>query len=120
MAIHICVKTSIHEVETASFRCQDIEYIDFVHLAIADMNKSWNIATQIEGRMHLDGSLGFAKLRPREHAQAQVDSGSVECINRLLQLYRKTVVGVEFASRLDQAHGEVCVNSAIAGFVGIG
>jgi hypothetical protein len=91
-----------------------------VHLAVADMNKGGDIAAQIEERMHLDGRLGFAKLRPREYAQAQVDSGRIECINCLIQCHSKAVVDVEFASRLDQTYGEVCVYSAIAGFVGIG
>ena len=110
-------KTSIHDVETASFWCQDVEHIDFVHLAVADMNKGWNIATQIEERMHLDDRFGFAKLRLRKHAQAQIDGGRVERINRLIQFHSKAVVDIEFASSLDQAHGEICVNSAIAGKV---
>ncbi len=37
-------KAAIHDVKTASFEYQDIEYIDLVHLAIADVDEGWNIA----------------------------------------------------------------------------
>ena len=51
----------IHDVKAASFGCQDVEHIDLVHLAIADMNEGWNIAAQVKQRMHLNGSLGGAE-----------------------------------------------------------
>lgn len=38
-------KAAIHDVKTASFGYQDIGYIDLVHLAIADVDESWDIAT---------------------------------------------------------------------------
>ena len=38
----------IHDVKAASFGYQDVEHIDLVHLAIADMNEGWNIAAQVK------------------------------------------------------------------------
>lgn len=38
----------IHDVKAASFGYQNIEHIDLVHLAIADMNEGWNIAAQVK------------------------------------------------------------------------
>ncbi len=38
----------IHDVEAAGFGDQEIEYIDLVHLAVADVDERWNIAAQVE------------------------------------------------------------------------
>ena len=37
----------IHDVKAASFGYQDIGHIDLVHLAVADVNESWNIAPKV-------------------------------------------------------------------------
>ena len=77
-------ETPIHDVKAAGFWYQDIEHIDLVHLAVADVNEGWNVAAQVEQRMHLDRRFCLAKARPRENAQAQVDRRGVECVNGLL------------------------------------
>ena len=104
----------IHDVETAGFGDQEIEHIDLVHLAIADVDERWNVAAQVEECVHLDGSLGGTKTRPRKDAQAQVDGGRVECVGCLLQFSRKAVAGVKLSGGVDQAHGEVGVDAPVA------
>src|SRR3989338_10841442 len=52
-------EAAIHDVKAAGFGYQDVEHIDLVHLAVADVNEGWNIAAQIAQRMHLDGSFGL-------------------------------------------------------------
>ena len=113
-------EAAIHDVKAASFGYQDVEYIDLVHLAIADVNEGWNIAAQVEQRMHLDGGLGGAETCPGKNAQAQVDSRGVECVDRMLQLHGKAVAGVELSGSLDQAHREIHVDATIPLLVGIG
>ena len=41
-------EAAIHDVEAAGFGYQDVEHIDLVHLAIADVNKSGDVAAQIQ------------------------------------------------------------------------
>ncbi len=107
-------EATIHDVKAAGFGYQDVEHIDLVHLAIADVNEGWNIAVQVEQRMHLDGGFGGAKARPRKDAQAQVDSRGIECVDCLLQFSCKAVAGVKRSGGLDQAHGEVGVDAPVA------
>ncbi len=70
--------------------------------------------------MHLDGSLGRAKARPRKDAQAEVDGCSVECIDRLFEFDSKTVLRVELARHLDLTQREILIDMPVARFVGVG
>jgi len=70
--------------------------------------------------MHLDGGLGATKVRPRKDAQAEVDGGGIERVSCLIQFHREAVVGAELAGGLDETHGEIREDAAVAGFVGIG
>ena len=44
-------EAAIHDVKAAGFGYQHIEHIDLVHLAVADVDESGNIAAQVEQRM---------------------------------------------------------------------
>ena len=91
-----------------------------MELAVADVDEGWNIAAQVEQRMHLDGSLGGAEACPWKDAQAEIDCRGIECVDRLFQLDRQAVAGVELPGRVDQAHREIHVDATVALFVGIG
>jgi len=41
----------IHDVETASLYKKNVEHIDIVQFAIADVNEGWNRAAQIQQSM---------------------------------------------------------------------
>ena len=41
-------EASVHDVKAARFGYQDVEHIDLVHLAVADVDEGWNIAAQVE------------------------------------------------------------------------
>ena len=83
------------------------------------MNEGRDIAPQIEERMELDCALVFAKSRPGEERQAQIDSGRVECIDRMRQFQAEAVFGIEFARFLNQAEGEILIDAPVATLVGI-
>ena len=105
----------IHDVEAAGFWNQDVEHIYLVHLAVADVNEGWNIAAQVEQRMHLDGGFGLTKVSPREDAQAQVDSRGIECVDRLFQLHSKAVLRIEFACQFDLTEREILIDATKLG-----
>ena len=72
---------TIHDINRTRFRLQQIEGVHVSHLAIGDVNETWNIALQVEQCMHFDGCLSGSKMRPWKYRQAQVDGGRVERIN---------------------------------------
>lgn len=51
---------AIHHIERVRLQDQDIEHIDLVHLAIADVDEGGNRAPEVEQGLQLDGGLGFA------------------------------------------------------------
>ena len=85
-----------------------------MHLAVADVYKCWDIAAQIEQRMHLDRGFGLAKMRPGKDAQAQVDGCGIERIRGLFQFYGKAVVDIEISRGLDETEREILVDSPVA------
>jgi len=113
-------KPAIHDVKGPRLRQQMIEYVDLVHLAVADMNKTGNIAPQVEQRMQFDSCLGRAKWRPRKHRQAQIYRGGVERIDRVLQIDAKGFVRVQLPGDSNQALCEVGIDSPVSRGIGVG
>ena len=76
----------IHHVEGAGLDRQDVQHVDVVQLAVADVDEGGDRAAQVQQRVQLDGRLGRAKRRPVEQAQAQVDGGGVQRIDGVVEL----------------------------------
>ena len=73
---------AIHDIERAGLGHDLIKDVHVVHFAVGDADKRWDIAVQVQQRVHLDGGLG-REMRPREQRQAQVDGGGVQRIEAL-------------------------------------
>ena len=110
----------IHDIETAGLGDQDVEHVDLVQLAIADVDERGDIAAQVEQGMQLHRGFGGTEVRPRKDGEAQIDRGGIQRVSRLLQLHGEAVVDIKLSGCLDQTHGEVRIDAPIAGFVGIG
>ena len=113
--------TAIHDIERTSLDRHEVQHIDFVHLAVADKDKRWDCATQVQQSVQLDRALGFAKGSPVEQAQTQIDRGCVQRVDGFLQIESDNIrVAVELARATDQQCSDVRPNTPIARFVGIG
>lgn len=75
----------VHDVKRASLDvallAEQVENFDVVHLAVADVNKTWNRTLQIYQRVKLDGGLGSSKWRPLKQTQTQVYRRRIQRIN---------------------------------------
>ena len=80
-----------------------------MQLAIADVNKTRDIASQIEQGMQLDSGFGCSKRRPGENRQTQSDGGRVERINCVVQIDAKLEVlnPAAFAITIEKPGGVV-------------
>ena len=112
--------TAIHDIEGACFEEQQVEHIDLVQLAIADVNEGRNGAAQIQQGMHLDGGFGRAKGRPVEQAQAQIDRGGIECIDRVAQVQPQILVVVKLPGAANEDCSKVGPDTPISRLVRIG
>ena len=92
----------VHYVERTGFDKslirKDIEHLYVVHLAVADVDKTGDGASQVQQGMQLDGRFGLAKRCPRKQRQAQIDGGGVERVNRCLEFAQQRTV--EFVVRV--------------------
>ena len=77
---------TIHDVDGSGFRQEHIEGMNVVQLAIRDVDKTRNVAPQVEQRVHLHRRLGGAEVRPRKDRQAQSDGRRVQGVDGIGQV----------------------------------
>ena len=112
--------TPIHHVESSCLEGQGIQHVDFVGLAIRDVDESRNIAAQIQQGMQSDRRLAGAKRCPWKQRQAQVYSRRIQCVDRIGQIGTEAVVAIQFACTPDQQYRQVFPDAPVACFVGVG
>ena len=112
--------TAVHDIKRSGFYGNQIQGIDVVQLAVADMDKGWNWTTQIQQRVQLDGSLGPSELGPAKQIQAQVDGCGVERVGRGVQICGHGFVGVQATRFADQCLRQLRIDTPIPLLVGIG
>ena len=111
---------SVQQIEDACSDRQIVEHIDFLGLAVADMDEAGNGAAQIEQCMELDGCPGTAKWHPRVHRQAQIDGRRIKGVDGCIQFHGQGFAGVEGASDGNEKLHEIGVNLPKSGGVDIG
>ena len=88
--------------------------------AVGNMDKTGDVAAQVQQCVQLDRGLGRAKRRPREHRQTQIDRGGVERIHRAVEFEAKRLGRIQLARDADQRLGELAVQAPVAPLVGVG
>ena len=111
---------TVHHVELTRLQDQDVQHIDLVHLAVADVNEGGNRAPEVQQCVQLDDCLGFPKRRPLEQAQAQIDGGGVQRVDRVLEIESQVLVQIKLASAANQNCSQVGPDAPVARLVGIG
>ena len=84
------------------------------------MDEGRNRAPEVEQGVKLGCGLGFAKRRPLEQAQTQIEGGGVQCINRVLEIESQVLVQIKLAIAANQNRSQVGPDSPVARLVGVG
>ena len=111
---------TIHDVDGSGFRQEPIEGMNVVQLAIRDVDKTRNVAPQVEQRVHLHRRLGGAEVRPRKDRQAQSDGRRVQGVDGIGQVQPPFFVDVQRPRLGDEPLGQRRMDTPVAPFVGIG
>lgn len=111
---------SIHDIEGARFHGKMIEGFDIVHFPLGNMDKTRNVAAQIDQGMELDGSFASAELRPREEFQTKIDGGGIEGVDGLIQLDSEPILRIEFARVGNEDVREIGIDVPVAILIGLG
>lgn len=111
---------AIHDIERAGLDRELIEYVDIVHFPVRNVDKTGNVAAQVEQRVQLDRSFATAESGPRKELQTEIDGRRVERVNGLGKHRAQRFVRVKCPRVPDQHLGEVGVDPPIVNTIGIG
>ena len=111
---------SVHDVESAGLGQQQVQDVDVVQFAVADVEERRDIAAQVQQRVQLDGRLGRAKRRPGKHRQTQVDGAGIQSVDRVFEIDTKRFCGIKTTSDGNERLGKVGVDAPVPALVGIG
>src|SRR5258708_19642977 len=112
--------SSVHDVESTRLGQQQVQNVDVVQFAIADVEKRRDVAAQIQQRVQLDGRLGRAKRSPSKYRQAQIDGAGIQSVDRGFEVDAKRVLGIKTTGDGDERLGKVGVDAPVPALVGIG
>ena len=105
---------TIHGVDGSGFRQEHIEGMNVVQLAIRDVDKTRNVAPQVEQRVHLHRRLGGAEVRPRKDRQAQSDGRRVQGVDGIGQVQPQFFVDVQRPRLGDEPLGQRRMDTPVA------
>src|SRR5207247_1840271 len=111
---------SVHDVESARLGQQQVQNVDIVQFAIADVKERRDIAAQVQERVQLDSRLGRAKRSPSKHRQTQIDGAGIQSVDRVFEGDTKWFCGIKTAGDGNERLGKVGVDAPVATLVGIG
>ena len=111
---------AIEQVIGARLDIQQVQGVDLVRLAVADVNECGDGAAQVQKGVQFDSRLVGAKRCPRINRQAQVYRRGIEGVDGCIQVDRHWVLGIQRARHGDQVLREVGVDLPRASCIGIG
>ena len=110
----------VHDVESARLGQQQVQNVDVVQFAIADVEKRRDVAPQVQQRVQLDGRLGRAKRSPSKYRQAKIDGAGIQSVDRVLEVDAKRFPGIKTTGGGNERLGKVGIDTPVAALVGIG
>lgn len=94
--------------------------MNLVLLTACNADKSGNIASQVQLRVHPYGTFSAAMPSPGKQRQAKIDYGGIECVNRAFEIHAERLMCIQHTSLADQDQPDVAIDSPVAKFVGFG
>jgi len=95
--------SAVENIDASRFDGDLVEEVDIVNRSIGNPDKHRDGAGEVDLRVHLDGRFGAAKVRPRKHRQAQIDSRGIDGVDHLFEVQAVGVFGIK-PSRLADEH----------------
>ena len=111
---------AIEQVVRARLDVQQVQGVDLVSLAVADVNECGDGAAQVQKGVQFDSRLVRSKRCPRINRQAQVYRRGIEGVDGCIQVDRHWVLGIQRARHGDQVLREVGVDLPRPSCIGIG
>ena len=113
-------RESVDRKMANAYAMSSYEDVDVVHFAVGNADKRGDVASQVQQRVHLHGSLALAELGPREQREAQVDGGRVQSVETLIEIHADRIAGVQGPHDANQDLGEIGMDPPVARLVSVG
>lgn len=97
-----------------------VEGFDIVHFARGNVDKTRDVAAQVDQGMQLDGALAAAKTRPREQRQAEIDGRGIEGVDCLFEVDTQGFARIELPGPSNEDGREIAVDAPVAFLIGLG
>ena len=110
----------VHDVVCAGLKIQLVENVDLVHRTGGNIDETGDIPAKIQQRVQSDRAFSPPEFGPGKQAQAQIDVGGVQHINRRLEPAGDNVVGMQTTRVIDQHHRKVGPDLPGSSLVGVG
>jgi len=111
---------AIEQVIRARLDVQQVQGVDLVRLAVADVNECGDGAAQVQKGVQFDSRFLGSKRCPWINRQAQVYRRGIEGVDGCIQVDRHRVLGIQRARHGDQVLREVGVDLPRPGRIGVG
>ena len=111
---------TIEQVIRARLDVQQVQGVDLVGLAVADVNECGDGAAQVQQGVQFDSRLVRAKRCPRINRQAQVYRRGIEGVDGCIQVDRHRLFGIQRTRHGDQVLREVGVDLPRSSCIGVG
>ena len=111
---------AIEQVVRAGLDVQQVQGVDLVCLAVADVNECGDGAAQVQQGVQFDSRLVRAKRCPRINRQAQVYRRGIEGVDGCIQVDRHRLFGIQRTRHGDQVLREVGVDLPRSSCIGVG
>jgi hypothetical protein len=85
---------------------------------ISDVHKCRDWSSHIEQGMELDGGISAPVSSPWKERQAEIDSGGIQSVHGLVDVFVERLRRVEFTRPPDQVLGQIGVNAPVTCFIG--
>jgi len=115
--VHICL---VHQIESPRLEEEVVQPANVVLPGACDVDAGRNRTAQVDLGMDLDACLGLTEVGPRKQSQGKIDSGRIQCVDRVVQIQSEIFFGVERSGFPHQILGESLPDAPVSQFVGIG
>lgn len=111
---------TVHDIEGTGFQKQMVEGFDIVGFSAGNVDKTGDVAAQVDEGMEFDRRLAPAKLRPGEQGQTEIDGRGIEGIDRFFQIDCQWFAGIKVPGMANEDMGKIGVDAPVATRVGLG
>ena len=111
--------SSVKDIDTSSLNEHSVHEVDVMYRTVCDLYEDWDRASQVDLSMKLYRGFGLTKMSPREHRQAQINSGRIDRINHLVEVQSVGVSAVKAPRLTNENLRERFVNTPVPELISI-